>query len=222
MSVTHLPPLACRCRSDARMPLAHLEVLVEEPSAETALNILLPQMIGTATFRVYPHTGKDNLLRKLPQRLNTYRRTLLPDWAVLVLIDADSRDCRVLKLELENMASAAGLTTRTTNPGRYNVLNRIVVQELEAWYFGDWQAVRSAYPGVPATIARRAAFRDPDAITGGTWEAFERVLQRAGYFRGGLPKLDAAQNIAPHMDLFRNTSRSFQALRNALVVLSGI
>jgi hypothetical protein len=66
-----------------------------------------------------------------------------------------------------------------------------------------------------------ARYRDPDAIAGGTWEAFERVLRQSGYFRGGLRKVEAARTIAPHIDPARNTSRSFQVLRDALVELAG-
>jgi hypothetical protein len=202
------------------MAVAHVEALVEEASAEAALNVLLPQLIVTATFRVYTHTGKHDLLRKLPQRLRTYRRIVQPDWLVLVLVDADTNDCRALKRQLDKYAADAGLVTRGHSSGPFSVLNRIAIEELEAWYFGDWEAVRRAYPDVPTTIPRRAAFRNSDAIVGGTWEAFERVMQMAGYFPGGLGKVAAAQSIAPHMDLARNTSRSFQVFRDALLQVS--
>jgi translation initiation factor IF-1 len=199
------------------MSVAHVEALVEEASAEAALSVLLPQLIGTATFRIYAHTGKHDLLRKLPQRLRTYRRIVQPDWLVLVLVDADTNDCRVLKRQLDECATDAGLTTRGYGSGQFSVLNRIAIEELEAWYFGDWEAVRRAYPDVPITIPSRAAFRNPDAIAGGTWEAFERVMQTAGYFPGGLGKVEAAHSIAPHMDPVRNISRSFQIFRDALL-----
>jgi hypothetical protein len=42
-------------------------------------------------------------------------------------------------------------------------------------------------------------------------------MREAGYFRTGLPKIEVAQHIAPHMDPARNTSRSFQVFRDALV-----
>jgi hypothetical protein len=98
---------------------------------------------------------------------------------------------------------------------------RIAVEELEAWYFGDWEAVRDAYPKAPPTIAVQAKYRRPDAITGGTWEAFERVMRRGGYFRGGLQKIEAARRIGEHVDPDRNTSPSFQVFRRLLDELSG-
>lgn len=57
----------------------------------------------------------------------------------------------------------------------------------------------------------------PDAIAGGTWEAMERVLRKAGYFNSGLRKLDLARSVAAHMDIHRNRSRSIQAFATAVV-----
>jgi Domain of unknown function (DUF4276) len=200
------------------MSLKHLEVLVEEPSMEAMLELLLPKLIGNATFRIYAHNGKDSLIGRLPRRLKAYRQMLQPGWLILVLVDQDDDDCRALKQSLEHEAAAAGLISRTSaSGGEFTILNRIVIEELEGWYFGDWRAVRKAYPRVPARIVSRAAYRDPDAIRGGSWEAFERVMQHAGYFPRGLRKQQAAECIAPHMDPARNTSRSFQVFRDALL-----
>lgn len=203
------------------MPLAHLEALVEEASTEAALGCLLPKLIGSATFQVYRHRGRDDLLQKLPARLRAYRRILQHGWVVLVLVDRDRDDCEQLKMRMEAAAAAAGLPTRTRpDETGFRVVNRIAVEELEAWYFGDWTAVRTAYPDVPPRVPARARFRVPDAVTGGTWEAFQAIMQQAGYFRGGLAKIEAARQIAPHMDPARNTSRSFQALRDALLEIA--
>jgi len=71
------------------------------------------------------------------------------------------------------------------------VVNRIAIEELEAWYFGDVEAICDAYPGVPRTLAQRNGMREPDEIRGGTWEALERVVQRAGQ------RVTATAAIAP-------------------------
>ncbi|MEZ6197520.1 MAG: DUF4276 family protein [Planctomycetota bacterium] len=79
-------------------------------------------------------------------------------------MDRDSDDCRLLKSRLEDISRRAGLRTRSR--GRENswqVVNRIVVEELEAWYFGDWD-VRQAFPRVAKNVPRRARFRESDAI----------------------------------------------------------
>jgi len=101
------------------------------------------------------------------------------------------------------------------------VLNRIAIEELEAWFFGDVEAVCTAYPGVPATLANRAPYRDPDAVAGGTWEALGRVLKQAGHHGSGLRKGEAARAIAEHMDPARNRSRSFGHFRDGLLRVTG-
>lgn len=40
------------------MSVAHVEVLVEEPSVEAALRALLPRLLGDVSFEIYPHQGK--------------------------------------------------------------------------------------------------------------------------------------------------------------------
>ncbi|MEJ7893693.1 MAG: DUF4276 family protein [Solirubrobacteraceae bacterium] len=138
----------------------HLELLVEEPSMEAALDELLPRIVPGHSFKVHVHQGKSDLLRKVEQRLRAYARM--------------------------------------------------------AWFFGDVHAMREAYPKVPRTLASQAEFRDPDAITGGTWEALERVLARAGYYTTGMPKVEVARRISAYMDPQGNTSRSFQVLVEGL------
>jgi hypothetical protein len=96
----------------------------------------------------------------------------------------------------------------------------LAIEELEAWYFGDWNAVRKAYPRAAATIPKKAQYRAPDEIKGGTWEVFERVLQQSGYFLNGLRKIEAAAAIAQHMVPVRNSSPSFCALRDALLEIA--
>jgi hypothetical protein len=72
---------------------------------------------------------------------------------------------------------------------------------------------------VPQFLGRQRSFRNVDAIRGGTWEALERVLQRAGHFLGGLPKVQVAREVGANMDPERNTSTSFQAFRDGLRAL---
>lgn len=203
------------------MTVQHVEVLVEEASTEAALRLLLPKMLGEGiTFQIYPSNGKQDLLNNLPKRLRGYQAWLPEAWRIVVVIDRDDDDCNRLKQTLERMAGQAALTTKTSSPqGRWQVVNRLAIEELEAWFFGDMQAVRTAYPRLPETMARKARFRDPDAIRGGTWESLERVLQRAGYFVGGYRKLEGARTIAAHMDPMRNTSRSFGHFRDTMLAL---
>ena len=201
------------------MSVTHVEFLVEEPSMEALLRALLPRLLSDAHFDIRVFQGKPDLLARLPDRLRGYG-WFPQDYRIVVVVDRDDDDCHALKGQLEGHALAAGLFTRAQRfQGRFTVVNRIAIEELEAWYFGDWAAVRAAYPDVPEGVPRRAGYRDPDAIFG-TWEAFERILQRSGYFAEGLAKIQAARSIAPHLNPARNTSHSFQALRDALLELA--
>lgn len=194
------------------MAVEHVEILVEEPSMEAALRILVPRLLRETSFEIYPHQCKEELLARLPSRLRGYRRWIPATWRIVVVVDRDDEDCRTLKRRLDRIAAQAGLTTKSApTGGKYCVANRLAIEELEAWYFGDWSAVLTAYPRVPSSIPRKAAYRDPDGIRGGTWETFERVLQRAGYFKGGLRKIEAARTIAALWDPSRNRSSSFRA-----------
>ncbi|MBS3821718.1 MAG: DUF4276 family protein [Planctomycetes bacterium] len=203
------------------MAVSHVEVLVEEPSMEAALRVLLPRVLGDLSFDVYPHQGKADLLKRLPDRLHGYAKWLPDDYRIVVVVDRDEDVCHDLKQQLEQIASNAGLRSRSQAGGQsYQVVNRLAIEELEAWYFGDWDAVRSAYPKVPATISSQAKYRDPDAITGGTWEAFERVLKRAGYFQTGLRKIEAARAVAEHWQPQTNRSKSFCVFRDVLMEMT--
>lgn len=200
--------------------IARFEFLVEDQSTEVALRELLPKLTKS-DFAIHSFRGKSDLQRRLPERLEAYARWLPEDWCVVVLLDRDRDDCMRLKAYLDGIANTCGFHVgiRAVVAQR-RVLNRIVIEELEAWFFGDWDAVRNAYPGVSPRIPQKNGFRDPDAIAGGTWEALERVLQRAGYFGTGLRKIEAARAIASHMDPRNNRSKSFQVFRDAVVQLS--
>jgi hypothetical protein len=200
----------------------HLEVLVEEPSAKIALERLLAKLVpDETTFRIHAHQGKPALLRKLPDRLAAYAKMNWPELRLLVLVDRDNDDCHELKERLEKIAVGAGFTTKTRAGGSvFRVVNRLAIEELEAWFLGDVDALRIAYPEIPKGLANRARYRNPDAIRGGTAEALARVLRTAGYHREGLPKTYVADAVARHMDPSRNRSRSFQCFCEGVEALS--
>ena len=199
---------------------SHLIMLVEELSMESFLSVLLPRFLPDgSTFEIHPFQGKGDLLQRLEPRLRGYRKWLPDDWRLIVLVDRDNDDCRQLKEQLEQSAGRAGLSTRSAargSGGDWQLVNRIAIEELEAWYFGDWQAVRAAYPKVSDAVPKRSGYRDPDAIGGGTSEAFERILKSNGYFTTGLRKMQAARAIAAHIEPDRNRSRSFARFWEAI------
>ncbi len=172
----------------------HVLFFVEEPSVEAALTNLLPKLLPqqtTCQFIVFQ--GKPDLLDNLSARLRGYASWLPEDWRIVVLIDEDRQDCNQLKEKMEAAAQSAGLATKTrAGNGAYQVLNRIAIEELEAWFVGDVEALRRVYPRLPASLGSRSKFRDPDAIPGGTWESLEHILQSNGYNEAGYPKIAAS------------------------------
>ena len=183
---------------------------------EAFLRTLLPRLLPeTCSHEIHAFQCKNDLKRKLAARLRAYARWLPADWRILVLVDRDRDDCRVLKNELEETARRSGLRT-ISREERWQLANRIVIEELEAWYFGNWHAVRSAYPRVSPNVPNRRGYRDPDGVVN-TWEAFERILQKHGYFSNGLRKTEAARAIAEHIDPAENRSGSFSVFHRTLM-----
>lgn len=184
---------------------------------EAFLTEAMPRILpDESTFAVRSFRGKRQLLDKLEVRLRVYAKGLPAICKVVVLVDRDREECHGLKRRIEDMAARAGLLTRArAGGGDWQAATRIVCEELEAWYFGDWEAVKSAYPKARSVLPRK--LRSSDAIAGGTWEELERVLQQAGYFRGGLRKIEAARAIAKHIDPNRNASPSFRVFRDAVI-----
>jgi len=68
---------------------------------------------------------------------------------------------------------------------------------------------------VPASLQGEARSRDPDASTGGTWEAL-RVLSRAGYHPAAMPKVKVARFLAAHMNPVRS-AREVDGLRGQML-----
>lgn len=185
---------------------------------EAFLRALLPRLLpANRTFDVHSFQGKSDLLAKLESRLRGYAGWLPDEWRIVVVVDRDEEDCLTLKQQLESAAKVARLHTRSrAGAASWHVVNRIAIEELEAWYFGDWTAVCNAFPRVSPSIPRKTGFRDPDAISGGTWEAFERILQDHGYFKSGLRKVEAARVMGGHVDPGRSGSRSFMRFHEAI------
>ncbi|MDT0441599.1 DUF4276 family protein [Streptomyces johnsoniae] len=201
-----------------------LEILLEEPSAEAALRILIPRLVPGAAehqdFELRKFNGKADLLRKLDGRLRGYSA-----WAaaagvrILLLVDRDDDDCADLKKKIDGLAASSGLPVHRGGAlwsgGTFRAC--IACEEIEAWYLGDPAALRKVYSRLPGNFEQRSGFRDVDAVKGGTWEKLEKLLQDAGYFSGGLRKIELAKKLAPHMDLEANSSASFRHFRGAVL-----
>lgn len=191
-----------------------LEILVEEESCEAALRNLLPKLLPPATnCPIRRFRGKSDLLRELPKRLAGYKSSADPNLRLIILLDRDEEDCLKLKKQLEDIVKTSGFKTRTVaGGGTYQVANRIVIEELEAWFFGDANAVAAAYPNLRKkfpNLDKRKEFRNPDNLNN-TAETLHKILRQAGYYPNSLPKIETARKISEKMNPSKNTSPSFK------------
>jgi len=203
-----------------------LHVLVEGPSEAALLNGWLPRFLPPQhTFKVIQHRGKgrlpgdpartpdprrEGLLDQLPAKLRAYGRALNPDTErVLVLVDLDDDDCLELKGRLVRVLKSCDPTPV--------VLFRFAIEETEAFYLGDPQAIRKAFPQAKPG---RARFYEQDSICG-TWEVFQEVLGAESEDKHGW-----AEKMAPHLGTDfegqqANKSPSFRQFCRALLRLAG-
>ena len=112
----------------------------------------------------------------------------------VIVQDQDTGDCRELKRKLVELC---GDTTQ-------EVLIRIACHELEAWYFGDLEAVSKAYGKNITVLAKKKQYRVPDDIISPKRELKKYLPEHQ--------QISGAKRIAQYIDINRNTSESFQAL----------
>ena len=163
--------------------------------------------------------SKRILLDRLPRILQGYGRSLKDIGylaAVVVVVDLDDRDCMTFKQELLDVLNACNPRPRT--------LFRIAIEESEAWLLGDRDAVKAAYPGAKDSVLDGY---EQDSICG-TWEVLADAvhpggsarLRKSGYPAAGVAKCEWAESIAPHLDVDRSRSRSFQVFRDGVKALA--
>lgn len=158
-----------------------LHFLVEGTSEVKLLEGLLPRLIPKHQFEIYPHQGKGKLpddprlppdlkrrgvLDLLPATLRAWGKYFSPETdRVVLLVDLDNDDRSLLLEKLANMLAVI-------EPAP-SCLFRIAVEEVEAWYLGDWAALKRAFPK-----AKKALWTtyEQDAIVK-TWEFLQTIIQ---------------------------------------------
>ena len=195
----------------------HLEFLFEEPSMESVLPGLLPQILRKGcSFEFRAFQGNRNILKNINNILYNYRCRLPTDRRLVVVLDRDDAYPE-RKTRPERAAADTDPHTRSQARGELRqMFDRIVIEELETWYFGDREAVRRDHPRIAPNIAKQARHRNPDAIRDGTWDAFARITQNQRYFQTGLGKIKAARTVALNIKPAHTPSRSFTAFHDAL------
>lgn len=200
-----------------------VEFLLEEESAEDALRQLLPLMLPAdyvPRFRVF--SGWKDLMGQLPTLLRGYKRRISQpgqqELRIVVLLDSDGMTEARSQQQEEAAASADLLTYKQAAEGEtFYVFNALAVQELEAWFLGDREAIMAAYPKVKAHHFK-GIDREPDNPPKPN-DVLWRILKEAGLFVTGKRKREWAETIAPHLDPDINQSPSFQYFRQGVTHL---
>ncbi len=216
----------------------HFEILVEDISGKTALEILIPKIIDTKqhTFKVHHYQGVGRIPKDLKPTSNPRNRILLDQLprfvqgygktfagygnypvALIIVCDLDSQCLSVFRRELLDCVDKCDPKPKTQFC--------IAIEEGEAWYLGDLTAVKKAYPSAKSAVL--------DAYTNdsicGTWEKLadavfpggSRKLSNLGG-QTGEEKTTWAKKISPFMDVDNNLSPSFRYFRDKLRCLSNL
>lgn len=172
----------------------HFEILVEDISGKKTLDLLIPKIIdinnGKNTFNVKAYKGighisselkpktdanKRQLLDQLPRLLEGYGKTWNSSHysAILIIVcDLDKRCLKEFRKELFDCVNQC-----QSKPKFYFC---IAIEEMEAWFLGDFSAIQKSYPNAKINILQTYTI---DSICG-TWEKLADAI-----FRGGCSKL---------------------------------
>ena len=134
----------------------HVEVLIEDSSSQRLIEHLMPKFVGPFgephSWKLHDYRGigriptglkatsdpsRRILLDQLPRVLRGYVQTPGID-AVVVVLDSDNRDCFNFLSELKSLAASCSAS--------HLVMFRLAIEETEAWYLGDRNALLKAYP----------------------------------------------------------------------------
>lgn len=220
----------------------HFEVLVEDASGKAAIEILLPKIIDSKynTFKVHAYKGigggrippgltsssdpsRRILLDQLPKLIRGYGKTFssYPSNCPVVLVvicDLDDRCLSSFRRELIDCVDKCDV-----KPDTYFC---IAIEEGEAWFLGDIDAIKSAYPKAKDAILSSYV---NDSMCG-TWEKLadsvssggHKKLKQLGWHAVGKEKMAWANKISPYMNVEENKSPSFCYFRERLRHLSSI
>ncbi len=215
----------------------HLEILVEDQSGKKALEILVPKIIGNShTYLIHAYKGigripkdmKDTngaakriLLDNLPKLLKGYGKTFSSHQnfsaAVVLVCDLDDKCQKTFRDQLYQILISCNPKPKT----RFC----FAIEEGEAWFLGDFDAIRSAYPNAKNYVLTSYV---NDSICG-TWEKLADAIYKGGasalikkgWQAVGVEKSKWAKEITPHMDIDKNQSPSFQHFKQKLHELIG-
>jgi type III restriction enzyme len=169
---------------------------------------------GQMMQRVMPDLmGMKNILAINDEAHHCYREK--PGHDDEVDLKGDERKEAENNAELKSVVDACNPAPQT--------MFRLAIEEMEAWYFGDRNALLSAYPRAKREVLDKYV-QDSQCDT---WELLADALypggslaiKRAGWPLPGQIKHEWAEKIGPYLSLEENTSPSFNKLLDGLTRL---
>lgn len=216
----------------------HFEILVEDISGKKTLDILIPKIIDTHnyknTFNVIFYKGigcipknlnpkadpqKRQLLSQLPRLVQGYGKTWNSsnyNGVLIIVCDLDKRCLKKFRQELLDCVNKCN-----SKPLTYFC---IAIEEMEAWFLGDFSAIQKAYPKTKLQVLQTYK---QDSICD-TWEKLADAIFKGGYQKLsqqggnaiGTEKSNWAEKITPYIDVDKNVSPSFRYFTEKLRQLS--
>ena len=205
----------------------HFDFLIEDSSGKKMLKLLLPKILeNNDTYTIHSYNGVGHIPKNLKSELDPKKRVLLNQLPrlirgfgnthkgydtnfsaiLIIIVDLDNKNKRDFLDELNTVLASCTIKPKTKFC--------LAIEEGEAWFLGDLDAIYRAYPLAKKTILSRYI---PDSICG-TWE-----ILADGIYPGGSKKLKSkgtasigkekscwAENITPEMNIGNNASSSFR------------
>ncbi len=211
----------------------HFDFLIEDLSGKKMLELLLPKLLDEShTWTIHSYKGVGHIPKDLKSTLDASTRVLLNqlprliqgfgktyegygqnyEAVLIIIVDLDSKDKTNFLLQLETVLNDCSPKPETNFC--------LAIEEGEAWFLGDKEAIRQAYPSAKQSIL---ANYTPDSICG-TWETLADTiysggctkLKQKGSATVGKEKSNWAINIVPYMDIDNNLSSSFCYFRDKI------
>lgn len=171
--------------------------LLEERSMKTLLDGLLPRLMPEVNFLCIPHEGKQDLEKSIPRKLRAWQE---PGVRFIIVRDNDGGDCHALKQKLVELCNGPKIAA---------VMVRIACQELEAWYFGEPEAMARAFGNDQLQeIGNKSRYRDPDGIHQPSKEIVKLIPE--------FQKISGARKMAAFLSREGNRSRSYQVMMEGI------
>lgn len=175
-------------------------IMVEEPSIGHVVNIIAERLGIANRTKIIAHEGKGDLKRSFPRKVRAWNAGMTTRF--VICMDNDTANCTVLKNELRALLPP--------NPS-HEFKIRLVMNELEAWYLGDMDALELA-GYIPKDSAvknqKKKSFRVPENMVNAKRE-FLKLVKTQG-------QITLARSIAPHLNLQNDRCKSFKHFVEAL------